>query len=71
MGDSRQKIASTGTVRNIKNHGEELNTNISVAHYRLDKNATKRKKKQVEMYPSAFRYNIFWLGIHYTGTQCV
>jgi hypothetical protein len=43
MGDSEQKIASRGTVQNINNHDEKLNTGISVAHYRLDKNATKRK----------------------------
>lgn len=46
MGDTGQKIASTGTVRNINNQGEKLNTNIFGTHYRLDKNATKRKKKK-------------------------
>jgi hypothetical protein len=44
MGDTGQKIASTGTVRNISNQGEKLITNTFVAHYRLDKNATTRKK---------------------------
>jgi len=70
MGDSGQKTTSTGTVRNINNHGEKLKMNIFVAHYRIDKNATKRKK-HVEIYPSAFRCNRFWLLIHYTGTECV
>jgi hypothetical protein len=43
VGDTVQKIASTGTVRNINKHDEKLNTKIFGAYYRIDKNATKRK----------------------------
>lgn len=46
MGDTGQKIALTDTVRNINNQDEKLNTNTSVTHYRLDKNATKQKQKK-------------------------
>jgi len=43
MGDSGQKKSINGTAPNINNHSKKLNTSILCAHYRPEKNTTKRK----------------------------